>query len=391
MRTLSDTELYKPSASETRWASAENPQGLKGQGGRTNGGRKGAPSFELKAGRSAVLAAEAGGTGIVRRIWLTLSDFRPLALRGLRIEAYWDGETKPAISAPLGDFFGTGLGRRVPFESAFFSNPEGRSYVCTLPMPFKNGMKLTITNDLACDIERIFYDVSYTVGDQVEEAHYLHAFFNRENPTALQRDYEILPQLNGKGRYLGANFGVNVNRREFLKTWWGEGEFKAYVDDDGEWPSLCGTGVEDYIGTAWGQGAFSHFYQGCQVAEEESGHYCFYRYHVQDPVYFHRNVRVTMQQIGYCGPEGRDAFRRAGIRVHHANEGLVEIDFDRPHNFVNKEDPTFHALFERRDDWSSCAYFYFDRPSSDLPELADVALRTAGLEGIEAEIERLDL
>ncbi|MEK0314758.1 glycoside hydrolase family 172 protein [Cohnella sp. 56] len=384
-------ELYAAPAAQTRWASAENPAGAKGAGGAANGGRKGAPSFKLAAGETRELAREREGSGIVRRIWLTISDFRPLALRGIRIDGYWDGETRPAVSAPLGDFFGTGLGRRVAFESVFFSNPEGRSYVCTLPMPFRNGMRLTLTNELDCDIERIFYDVSYTVGDDTREALYLHAHFRRENPTALQRDYEILPRIAGQGRYLGVNFGVNVNRREYLGAWWGEGELKIYLDGDRELPSLCGTGVEDYIGTAWGQGAFTHLHQGCQIADEESGSYCFYRYHVPDPVYFREDIRVTIQQIGYCGPDARDGFKEAGRTIFHASPGLTPIDLEAPHNFVDASDPTFHALFERQDDWSSCAYFYLDAPSNDLPALASVEARTAGLEAIEAYVERKDL
>jgi hypothetical protein len=391
MRIQPDVALFMPSTAQTRWSSAENLLGAKGSGGRSNGGRKGAPSIELRAGDTFVIAQEEKGTGMIRRIWLTLSDFRPLALRGIRIDGYWDGEEKPAISAPLGDFFGTSLGRRVPFESVFFTNPEARSYVCCLPMPFKNGMKLALTNELECDIERIFYDVSYTVGDRVDDAFYLHAHFRRENPTVLKQDYEILPRLVGRGRYLGVNFGVIVNRHEFLQTWWGEGELKVYLDGDEEWPTLCGTGVEDYIGTAWGQGTFTHLYQGCQVADEETGSYCFYRYHVPDPVYFHQDIRVTIQQIGYCGPDARETFLAGGSLIYHAKAGMEPIDFRLHHNFVNSQDPTFHVLFERSDDWSSCAYFYYDHPSNDLPKLADVSLRTGGLLDIESDIERKDL
>lgn len=111
---------------ETRWASPENPSGAKGQGGQVNGGRKGAPTIAIKAGEAAVLAEVKGTSGTVRRIWMTFADRSPQMLRSLRIEMYWDGAEKPAVSAPLGDFFGIGLGQSTTFQAALFSSPEGR-------------------------------------------------------------------------------------------------------------------------------------------------------------------------------------------------------------------------------------------------------------------------
>jgi hypothetical protein len=113
---------------ETRWASPENPRGLKGQGGQANGGRKGRPCQPVAAGEVVTLAEEpAGVAGTVRRLWITISDRSPQMLRGIRLDFYWDGADRPAVSAPLGDFFNMGLGRPVAFDSVFFSNPEGRS------------------------------------------------------------------------------------------------------------------------------------------------------------------------------------------------------------------------------------------------------------------------
>jgi len=198
---------------ETRWASPENPTGEKGRGGRAAGGRKGSPTIPIKAGESVVLAEAKNTSGMVRRIWMTMPDRSPQMLRGLRLEMFWDGAASPAVSAPVGDFFGVGLGQMAQFESALFSNPEGRSLNCFVPMPFRTGMRIVMTNESGRDLPELFYDVDYTLGDR-HPAHtlYFHAHWRRENPTALRRDYEILPKVSGRGRYLGTNVGVIVNQ-----------------------------------------------------------------------------------------------------------------------------------------------------------------------------------
>src|SRR3712207_3617774 len=153
-------------AVETRWASGENPRGEKGRGGQTNGGRKGSPTVAVKAGESRVLAEVSGTSGTVRRIWMTFPDRSPRMLRSLRIDMYWDGAKTPAVSAPLGDFFGIGLGQMVVFQSALFSNPEGRSFNSFVPMPFKTCMKIVMTNESTTNLDELFYDVDYTIGDK---------------------------------------------------------------------------------------------------------------------------------------------------------------------------------------------------------------------------------
>jgi hypothetical protein len=361
--------LYEmPDAVETRWASPENPRGERGAGGRTNGGRKGAPTIAIKAGASAVLAEALGTSGTVRRIWMTIPERGPRMLRGLRIDMYWDGAARPAVSAPLGDFFGVGLGRMAQFQSALFSNPEGRSFNAAVPMPFRTGMRIVMTNESGTDLPELFYDINYTLGDRHPPGMlYFHAHWRRESPTKIQKDYEILPRVEGRGRYLGTNVGVTTDRKTYSTTWWGEGEIKIYLDGDRELPTLVGTGTEDYVGTAWGQGEYAQLYQGSPVADERSGQWCFYRYHVPDPVYFRRDVRVTMQQIGYIADHSRGQILREGRPIYRAGPGLVEMDA--------RQD----GKFERADDWSSCAYFYLDRPANELPPLAPVEQRLAGL------------
>jgi hypothetical protein len=353
---------------EMRWASPENPKGERGRGAQSMGGRKGSPTIAIKAGASAVLAEAQNSSGMVRRLWMTIPDRSPQMLRGLRLDMYWDGAQNPAVSAPLGDFFGVGLGQMATFQSALFSNPEGRSFNSVVPMPFRTGMKIVMTNESGRDLPELFYDVNYTLGDRhPANVLYFHAHWRRENPTTLQRDYEILPRVEGRGRYLGTNIGVIVDRETYFNTWWGEGEVKIYLDGDTQFPTIAGTGTEDYIGTAWGQGQFAHLYQGSPVADEGNMRWCFYRYHVVDPIFFRRDVRVTMQQIGYLADHSRGGLVRTGRRIYRAGPGLVEKDL--------RED----GKFERADDWSSTAYFYLDQPQNSLPKLAAVEKRIAGL------------
>lgn len=358
-----------PAGVTTRWASHENPDAVQGQGGQANAGRKGAPCFPLAAGAQYVLAHENRGCGIVRRIWMTFAGRTPAALRSLRLDCYWDGAATPAVSAPLGDFFGTALGRMVVFQSALFANPEGRSFNCFIPMPFRHGMKIVLTNEGATAIDSVFYDVDYTLGDALpDDALYFHAHFRRENPTALQQDFTILPRVSGRGRFLGVNLGVRANMPLYATSWWGEGEMKIYLDGDTSHPTLCGTGTEDYIGTAWGQGQYAHLYQGCHVADLETMQYCFYRYHIPDPVYFQRDLRVAMQQIGCWTPESKQAIHDAGA-VYKAGPGRELVDLSAQGGLPD------YGLFERADDWCSCAYFYLDAPRNELPPLLPVAAR----------------
>lgn len=200
-------------------------------------------------------------------------------LRGLKIEMFWDGATRPAVSAPFGDFFGLGLGEMVAFQSALFPSPEGKSFNCYIPMPFRAATRIVVTNESGKDFALFFYEVDYTLGDKHDASVlYFHAHYRRENPTKLQQDFKILPKVQGKGRFLDANRGVQTNKKLYFEKWWGEGEAKVYLDGDREWPTLEGTGTEDYIGTGWGQNQYSNLYQGSLVADSAKMWYSFYRY-----------------------------------------------------------------------------------------------------------------
>ncbi len=359
---------------QTRWASPENWGAATGAGGTENGGRKGSPFFYLPAGADRVLAEVAGQSGTLRRIWITISDRTPRMLRGVRLDIYWDGSDKPAVSAPLGDFFGHGLGRMRPFQSCLFSSPEGRSFTSVVPMPFKTGMKAVVTNESGSDLTLFYYDVAFTVGDQhAEDTPYFHAHFRRENPTTLKKDFEILPRIEGAGRYLGAQIGVIVDKKRYAATWWGEGEVKIYLDGDREKPTLCGTGTEDYIGTAFGQGRFDHLYQGCPLADEKNMQFGFYRIHVPDPVYFTKDIRVTLQQMGIWEEKNRAELEKVSPKVFRAGPDMVEVDLRE----LGDSWPI--GYFERQDDVSCCAYFYLDRPTNALGPITEASERMKDL------------
>jgi hypothetical protein len=279
----------------------------------------------------------------------------------------------------------------VPFESEFFTDPEGKAFNSFVPMPFKKGARVTVTNESEKDLRMFFYDINMIkVEEYKEDILYFHAYWNRDQKTGLKDDFEILPYIDGSGRFLGTNMGVRTNPK-YRDSWWGEGEIKMYINDDGEYPTLIGTGTEDYVGTAWGQGAFDHDYQGSPIADPDKGMFAFYRYHIPDPVYFRNDIKVTIQQIGGAPTDTVRAFQDEGAP-------LIPISTDSQTGFTKLlemspvpklDDPDFPegwTNFYRRDDVSSTAYFYLNKPTSNLPSLAPVEKRTAKL-GDEEESE----
>jgi len=364
---------------ETRWSSPENLNGKKGAGGKENNGAKGHPADWIEAGSSKALL-DIRGTGIINRIWITIDDRSPQMLRSLKIEMFWDGEKKPAVSVPFGDFFGVGLGRTTAFQNVFFADPEGRSFICYIPMPFKKGARIVITNESKLKLHNIYFDVDYSLLPEWNSNNmYFHAAWHRDTATTLAQDFEILPRVKGRGRFLGVNMGVNANP-VYGKSWFGEGEVKMYLDGDRDYPSLNGTGTEDYIGTGWGQAKFINQYSGCTFASDSLLQWAFYRFHVPDPVYFKTDCRVTMQQIG-----GDTKQKVAGFQAAKAPLIPITTYDDRLHMFYKKGEvqqldkialTDGWANFYRSDDVSATAYFYLDKPSDNLPALQPVAIRT---------------
>lgn len=367
----------------TRWSSPENMNGIPGAGGKENNTAKGHAYDAIAAGATYTLL-DIKEQGIINRIWITIRDRSPEMLRGLKIEMFWDGATKPAVSVPLGDFFGVGLGQTTAFQNVFFANAEGRSFNCFIPMPFKSGAKIQVTNETSKGLENIFFDVDYSLLKEWKDDYmYFHAYWQRDTATKLAEDFEILPVVEGKGRFLGSNIGVAANP-VYRRSWFGEGEVKIYLDDDKAYPSLNGTGTEDYIGTAWGQGKFINQFTGCSVADDSLLQWAFYRYHIPDPVFFKKACRVTMQQLGGDMTDSVAAYQQEGAPVIP----VANLNEDGPHNYYKKDSvvdlskatvPKGWTNFYRSDDVSAVAYFYLDKPTSNLSAIQPAALRMAKL------------
>lgn len=371
------------STSSPRWSSFENITAEKGKGGMENNGAKGHPSNGIDAGETKVLL-NVQGQGVINRIWVTIMDRSPEMLRSLKLEMFWDGETKPAVSIPFGDFFGIGLGQTAKFHNVFFANPEGRSFLCFIPMPFKKGARIQVTNESSKRLTHLFFDINFQKLDRWNSNNlYFHSFWQRDTATTLGKDFEILPVISGKGRFLGVNIGINANPR-YENYWWGEGEVKMYIDGDKNFPTLVGTGAEDYIGTGWGQGEFFNDYSGCLVANKDSIAWAFYRYHVPDPVYFKKDIKVTIQQMGGNRKELVSALQNKGVpMIPVAIDDQTKINpLYKPGHIVRLDSaglPEGFANFYRSDDVSAVAYFYLDKPVSKLPALQPLDIRLYNL------------
>ena len=376
----------KPPGVQTRWSSFENLTAGRDCAGLENKGHKGHATDRLEAGETKTLL-DVKGSGTITRMWFTIGNRSPKMLRSLRLEMFWDGAEKPAVSCPFGDFFGVGLGRRTAFETALFSDPEGKSFNCFIPMPFRNSARITLTNESEEPEFSIFYDIDLLTNvEHSPTALYFHTHWRRESPNELGNDFDILPCIKGSGRFLGCNIGVMADPR-YAKAWWGEGEVKVWLGSDQN-PTLCGTGTEDYIGTAWGQKFFNHRTQGCLIADEEKDHWAFYRYHIDDPIYFDEGCKVSIQTIGGTPMPEAQRMQREGVpfmpvsiapRDRKPSAWILLLDLEQPIDLQSPSAPDGWCNFRRQDDWSATAYFYLDTPGGVLPPLVPVAERIKGL------------
>jgi len=362
---------------ESTISTFENMNGTKSSGGKSNFSAKGNAFEPIKAGASKKLL-DVSGAGTIQRIWITLQDRSPKMLRSVRLRIFWDHESEPAVDVPLGDFFGFGLSKITKMENDFFSSAEGRSFNFFIPMPFRKGAKVEIINESSQDIEAFFFDIDFVkVEKQDDNALYFHAFWTRKSNSELGDNFVFLPTISGKGRFLGVNMGVTTSKG-YRNSWWGEGEVKMFIDNDEKYPTWNGTGAEDYAGTAWGMGTFNSKFQGCTVADEKKGQFAFYRFHVPDEIYFNKNFRAEIQQIGGAPRDVVRKMMKKNIPLNIISvsgpKGFFRL-LDNPIDIESPEFPDGWVNFYRTDDYSATSYFYLDSPSHNLEKLPSVERR----------------
>jgi len=319
--------LYDLQNVETRSVSAENPTGAKGAGGTaTEGfgkdaarslgrGWKVSPATEIKAGKW-IEVANISGQGVIKHIWMTPA-FRPPSAstwRSLILRIYWDDEKTPSVEVPLGDFFAMGLGEFAQINSAAVAVNPGAGFNAYWEMPFRRRARITVENR-SKDDALLFYQVDYSVEPITSNAAYFHAQFHNELRTEGTKPYVLLAGVKGSGQYVGTYMTYGVRH----PGWWGEGEIKFFIDGDKEFPTIAGTGTEDYFGGAWDFApvktheyqTFTGLYSGLPqiIRPEDSDNpirFGLYRWHIPDPIRFKSDLRVTMQMLGWTSSGPRE-------------------------------------------------------------------------------------
>jgi len=340
--------LARLSTAQTRSISPENFDGAKGHGGAATDGTgaraardlgqgwKISPSVRIAAGQTFQIAA-IDGPGAIQHIWLTPTG----AWRSSILRVYWDGQVQPSVECPLGDFFASGWGQAAWLSSLAVCVNPGSGFNCYWEMPFQKHCRITVTNRADEDMV-LYYQITYALTEVPADSAYFHAQFRRVNPLPYGSVYTLLDGVAGPGHYVGTYLAWGVNNT----GWWGEGEIKFYLDGDDAYPTLCGTGTEDYFGGAYNfenretktYQAFSTPYSGLHQVIRPYGAYAsqmrfgMYRWHLTDPVRFQQDLRVTIQALGW----------RSGGRY-----------------------------LPLQDDLASVAYWYQALPTRPFPPLAD--------------------
>ncbi|MCL2866549.1 MAG: DUF2961 domain-containing protein [Clostridia bacterium] len=314
--TLGFGNLSRLSGAQTRSISAENRSGEKGKGGMSidgisascarelGQGWKISPAICLAAGSTETLA-EIVGPGVIQHMWMTCA---PQHWRSLILRIYWDNENEPSVEVPLGDFFCNGWCERSIVNSLPIAVMYAGGMNSYWEMPFRKAARLTIEHRGPQDLPQFFYQITYTLCDVPQDNAYFHACWHRSNPLPYGQVHTILPKVIGQGHFVGTYLAWQANNN----GWWGEGEVKFYMDGDEEFPTICGTGTEDYFGGAWafeGEGSqygvyTSHFLGFHQVLKPDGffrGNLRFgmYRWHMMDPIRFASDLRVTVQALGW--------------------------------------------------------------------------------------------
>ena len=309
--------LSRLSDAKTRSISPENFTGEKGKAGMSEDGLaahaardlgqgwKVSPYIHIKPKETFTLA-EVEGEGAIQQIWLTpAGNWRYMILR-----MYWDGEEEPSVEVPVGDFFAAGWGKYWQVSSLPVCVNPGSALNCYWVMPFRKSFKITMENldDKQCTV---YYQVNYTLTDIADDEAYFHAQYRRANPLPYKDVYTIVDGIRGKGHFVGCYMAWQSNN----SGWWGEGEIKFFMDGDSEFPTICGTGTEDYFCGSYGFMArdedgvrryrdyttpYAGFHVLRPIAESKSQtRFGLYRWHILDPVRFEEDLKVTMQALGW--------------------------------------------------------------------------------------------
>jgi hypothetical protein len=314
--------IYRLSDAKSRSVSPENFTGAKGQGGRATKGTgenasrdlgqgwKVSPSVVIKA-HTTFTVAEIDGPGSIQHIWMTPTG----VWRNSIIRFYWDDESSPSVEVPVGDFFCMGWGQYSPLQSLAVCVNPGSAFNCYWPMPFRKKCRITMENIDDKDMV-LYYQVDYLLTKVPNDAAYFHAQFRRVNPLPYKSNYVLVDSIKGRGQYVGTYMAIGVHNN----GWWGEGEIKFFMDGDTKFPTINGTGTEDYFCGSYDfdtpkknasgveESNYTEFctpYSGlCQVIKGD-GHYNvsqrfgLYRWHITDPVRFEKNLKVTIQDLGW--------------------------------------------------------------------------------------------
>ncbi|OHB48386.1 MAG: hypothetical protein A2Y10_19850 [Planctomycetes bacterium GWF2_41_51] len=312
------------SNAQTRSISAENPTGQPGNGAKAapdekspsswlGQGWKVSPCVDLKS-RQTFNMAKIEGPAIIQHIWITA---RKEFYRDIVIRFYWDNEEDPSVEVPLGDFFAIAHGVRYPVNSIPVAvNPDG-GFNTYWPMPFRTSCKITVENQSDRDMRGFFYQVTYSVQQVSDDAAYFHSQWRRTRTTDyVKPEHIIVDNIKGKGQYVGT-FLAWVQMSD---EWWGEGEVKFYLDGDSNFPTICGTGTEDYFGGAWcfgdsylngvlsGGQNYSTAFLGYPYRDNRPGltpKHSLYRWHLLDPIRFNKELKVTIQALGWYRTGGK--------------------------------------------------------------------------------------
>jgi hypothetical protein len=313
--------LYRLSNAETRSISPENFTGEKGKGGMAipdpdaprntanaslaaqdlGQGWKVNPFIIIKPGETITLA-EIDGSGAIQHIWMTPTGNWRFSI--LRI--YWDDEETPSVEVPVGDFFGMGWGEYAPLNSLAVCVNPGSAFNCYWPMPFRKKCRITMENINDRDEMRLYYQIDYTLTEVPDDAAYFHAQFRRTKVNETS-DYTIIDNVKGAGHCVGVYLAWQVNNN----GWWGEGEIKFFLDGDTKFPTICGTGTEDYFCGSYNfdrNGKYVTFttpYSGlvqvipADLTYKAGQRFGLYRWHIMDPVRFKKDLRITIQDLGW--------------------------------------------------------------------------------------------